>query len=111
MRKEQAKRLYHEAGEFKKRFNEAFWMEDEGFFAFGLDARKRQIRSIVSNPGHCLATAIVDDALAPRTMQRLMAEDLFSGWGVRTLSSRHPAYDPYSYHRGSVCRWSRVLSL
>ncbi|HTP32801.1 MAG TPA: glycogen debranching N-terminal domain-containing protein [Candidatus Acidoferrales bacterium] len=100
--REDAKRLFQEAREFKKRFNEAFWMEDEGFFAFGLDAQKRQIRSIVSNPGHCLATAIVDDALVPRTMHRFLADDLFSGWGFRTLSSRHPAYDPYSYHRGSV---------
>src|SRR5947209_4136075 len=49
-----------------------------------------------------LASAIVDDALAPRTMQRLLAEDLYSGWGVRTLSCDHPAFNPYSYHRGSV---------
>jgi glycogen debranching enzyme len=100
--KDEAKRLFHEAGEVKKRFNEAFWMEDEGFFALGLDAQKRQIKSIASNPGHCLATAIVDQALVARTTERLIAADLYSGWGVRTLSSAHPAYDPYSYHRGSV---------
>ncbi len=97
-----AKRLYHEASELKKRFNVAFWMESEGFFALGLDARKRQIRSITSNPGHCLATGIVDEALTLRTADRLLADDLFSSWGVRTLSARHPAYNPYSYHRGSV---------
>jgi glycogen debranching enzyme len=100
--KEPAKRLFHEAGELKKRFNEAFWMEDEGFFALGLDPQKRQIKSVTSNPGHCLATAIVDEALVPRTALRFIADDLFSGWGVRTLSSKHPAYNPYSYHRGSV---------
>ncbi|MBD0372716.1 MAG: amylo-alpha-1,6-glucosidase [Pyrinomonadaceae bacterium] len=100
--KDEAKRLFHEAEELKKRFNEAFWMEDEGFFALGLDPQKRQIKSITSNPGHCLATAIVDDALVPRTALRFIADDLFSGWGVRTLSSEHPAYNPYSYHRGSV---------
>jgi glycogen debranching enzyme len=99
---DEAKRLYHEAGELKKRFNEAFWMEDEGFIALGLDARKRQIKSVTSNPGHCLATGIVDGDLARRTADRLLADDLFTGWGVRTLSSRHPAYNPYSYHRGSV---------
>lgn len=99
--KEEAKRLYREAEELKKRFNETFWME-EGFFALGLDAQKRPIRSIASNPGHCLATGIVDGTLARRTADRLMAEDLFSGWGVRTLSAAHPAYNPYSYHRGSV---------
>jgi glycogen debranching enzyme len=100
--KDAAKRLFREASELKKRFNEAFWMEDEGFFALGLDAQKRQIKSVTSNPGHCLATAIVDDALVPRTALRLIADDLFTGWGIRTLSDRHPAYNPYSYHRGSV---------
>ncbi|HVV50419.1 MAG TPA: amylo-alpha-1,6-glucosidase, partial [Polyangia bacterium] len=52
--------------------------------------------------GHCLGTGIVDAARARRLAARLMAPDLFSGWGIRTLSARHPAYDPFSYHRGSV---------
>jgi glycogen debranching enzyme len=97
-----ARKLYREAGELKRRFNERFWMEDEGFFAMGLDAAGRQIKAVTSNPGHCLATAIVDESLVARTAARLMREDLFSGWGVRTLSSANPAYNPYSYHRGSV---------
>ncbi len=101
-RKDESKRLFHEAGELKKRFNDAFWMDDKGYFALGLDAKKRQIRSIASNPGHLLATAIVDSSLARRTADRLMMDDLFSGWGVRTLSSYHPAYDPYAYQRGCV---------
>jgi glycogen debranching enzyme len=100
--KDEAKRLFHQAGELKKRFNEAFWMEDEGFVALGLDAQRRPIRSITSNPGHCLAAGIVDADLVERTAARLFADDLWSGWGVRTLSSRNPAYNPYSYHRGSV---------
>jgi glycogen debranching enzyme len=100
--KDTAKRLFREAAELKKRFNGAFWMEDEGYFALGLDAQKRQIKSITSNPGHCLATAIADESLVPRTALRFIEDDLFSGWGVRTLSSEHPAYNPYSYHRGSV---------
>jgi glycogen debranching enzyme len=77
-------------------------MEDEGFFAMALDAQKRQVRAIGSNPGHCLATAIVDRRLAARTADRLIEGDLFTGWGIRTLSSKNPAYNPYSYHRGSV---------
>jgi glycogen debranching enzyme len=101
-RADEAKRLYTEAEELKRRFNQAFWMEDEGYFALGLDPEKRQIRSITSNPGHCIATAIVDAALVQRTAGRLFADDLFTGWGIRTLSSRHPAYNPYSYHRGTV---------
>jgi glycogen debranching enzyme len=101
-RKDEARRLFREAGELKRRFNDAFWMEDEGFFALGLDARKRQIRSITSNPGHCIATAIGERGRVLRAAGRLFADDLFSGWGIRTLSSRHPAYNPYSYHRGTV---------
>jgi glycogen debranching enzyme len=100
--KAEARRLWHEAQELRKRFNDAFWMEDEGFFAMGLDADHYQIGSIGSNPGHCLASGIVDSSLVVRTADRLVAPDLFSGWGIRTLSSEHPAYNPYSYHRGSV---------
>ena len=100
--KEDAQRLYREAGELKKRFNDAFWMEDKNTFAMGLDAHKRHIDAIGSNPGHLLATGIADDALVKRTANRMFAPDLFSGWGVRTLSTENPAYNPYSYHRGSV---------
>jgi glycogen debranching enzyme len=100
--KDAAKRLFHEASELKKRFNEAYWMPDKDFVAMGLDSNKRQIRSIGSNAGHCLATAILDEELVPRLAARFMAADLFSGWGIRTLSTENPAYNPYSYHRGSV---------
>jgi glycogen debranching enzyme len=100
--KDAARRLFGEAGALKERFNEAFWMEDEAFLALGLDADARPIRSISSNPGHCLATAVVDAGRARAVAERLFAPDLFSGWGVRTLSAGHPAYNPYSYHRGSV---------
>ncbi len=101
-RKDEARRMFAEAGELKKRFNEAFWMEDLGFYALGLDSQKRPIKSITSNPGHLLATAIADTEHVSQTADRLMADDLFSGWGIRTLSSDHPVYNPYSYHRGSV---------
>jgi len=100
--RELARRMFHEASELKKRFNDRFWMPDEGFFALGLDAKRRQIKSISSNPGHLLACGIVHKDLAASVASRLMQDDMFSGWGVRTLSSDHPAYDPYSYHRGSV---------
>jgi glycogen debranching enzyme len=100
--KDEARRLYHEATELKKRFNDTFWMEDAGYFAMGLDVEKRPIASIGSNAGHLLAAGIVDDALVRPTADRMFRDDMFSGWGIRTLSSRHPAYNPYSYHRGSV---------
>jgi glycogen debranching enzyme len=100
--KEEARRLYREAEDLKKRFHEVFWMDDVGFYAMALDSEGRKIRSIASNPGHCLATGIADSGVARRIADRLLADDMFSGWGIRTLSSKHPAYNPYSYHRGSI---------
>jgi glycogen debranching enzyme len=100
--KDLAKRLYHEASELKKRFADAFWMDDEGFPAMALDAQGRQVRSVGSNGGHCMAAGILDESLVSRAVARMFASDLFSGWGIRTLSDRHPAYNPYSYHRGSI---------
>jgi glycogen debranching enzyme len=101
-RKDEAKRLYYNAKELRKRFNDTFWMEGEGLFAMALDPDKRQVKSIGSNALHCIATGIADKSLVPRSLERLFAEDMFTGWGVRTLSSQHPAYNPYSYHRGTV---------
>jgi glycogen debranching enzyme len=97
-----ARRMFHEASELKKRFNDRFWMPDKKFFALGLDAKRRQIKSITSNPGHLLACGIVHKELAASVARRLLRDDMFSGWGIRTLSSQHPAFDPYSYHLGSV---------
>jgi glycogen debranching enzyme len=97
-----AKKMFHEASELKKRFIDAFWMPDKKFFALGLDSKRRQIKSISSNPGHLLACGIVEKSQAAAVAQRLLKPDMFTGWGVRTLSADHPAYDPYSYHRGSV---------
>jgi glycogen debranching enzyme len=97
-----AAKLFRQAEELKKRFNEAFWMDDENYIALGLDAQKRQIKSVASDPGHCLASGIVDPSMAEKVAQRLMQADLFSGWGVRTLSARHPSFNPYAYHRGTV---------
>jgi glycogen debranching enzyme len=101
-RKDEAKALYRQATELKKQFNEAFWMPDESFFAMALDGDGRQVRSIGSNALHCIATGIADKSLVSPVLKRLFAPDMFTGWGVRTLSADHPAYNPYSYHRGTV---------
>lgn len=97
-----ARQLMTEAEELKKRFNEKFWMEDEGFYAMGIDSKGEPIRSIAADAGHCLLAGIIDESRIKRTAARLMRDDLFSGWGIRTLSSEHPAFNPFSYHRGSV---------
>jgi glycogen debranching enzyme len=90
------------ARQLKRRWHDAFWMEDEGFYAMALDAKKQQVRSIGSNPGHALGVGIVPVDRAPTVADRLLAPDLFSGWGVRTLSSAHPSYNPFAYHLGTV---------
>ncbi|HEV2149565.1 MAG TPA: glycogen debranching N-terminal domain-containing protein [Longimicrobiaceae bacterium] len=93
---------WKEASALKERFNRDFWLDDEGVVAFGLDAGKRPIRTATSNAGQCLATGIVDDDKVPRLVRRLFQPDLFSGWGIRTLSTQNPAYNPLSYHLGSI---------
>jgi glycogen debranching enzyme len=90
------------ARDLKVAFNEAFWLPDRGWFALGLDKDKRPIDSLTSNMGHCLWTGIVDDDKAPAVAAHLVGPELFSGWGVRTLASSMTAYNPMSYHNGSV---------
>jgi glycogen debranching enzyme len=101
-RPRRATRLRREAKELFERFNETFWWEAEGTYYLGLDGDKRPIESVASNAGHCLASGIVPPERADRVVERLMAGDMWSGWGIRTLSSDHVAYNPFSYHTGSV---------
>jgi glycogen debranching enzyme len=97
-----ANQLLAQAEELRRRFNEVFWMEDERYFAAALDADKRQVRTVMSNPGHGLYCGIVDDEKASLLAKRLLAPDMFSGWGIRTMSKAAAAYNPMSYHNGSV---------
>jgi glycogen debranching enzyme len=97
-----AQRLVAEAEQLRKRFNEAFWMEEERYMAAALDADKRQVGTVMSNPGHALYCGILDDEKAALVAKRLLAPDMFSGWGIRTMSKSAAAYNPMSYHNGSV---------
>ncbi|GAC1303321.1 MAG: glycogen debranching N-terminal domain-containing protein [Ktedonobacteraceae bacterium] len=97
-----AQALKQQAETLKRNFNKVYWMEDEGCYAFALDPEKKLATSVASNAGQCLWSGIADQGKAERTARRLMQEDMFSGWGIRTLSSKNPAYNPYSYQRGSV---------
>ena len=99
---DKAEGLEQQALELKRKFNEAFWLESEAFFAFGLDSAKQPIRTIASNAGHCLWTGIADVDKAGPVVRRLLAGDMWSGWGIRTLSAVNPAYNPFSYQLGSV---------
>ena len=94
--------LLGRARRLARRFHRAFWLSDRGCYAMALGPDKQPVRSVNSNDGHLLTTGIVPTRMAPVVAARLLAPDMFSGWGVRTLSSAHPAYNPFSYHRGSV---------
>lgn len=83
-------------------FNDAFWDEEGGFYAFALDGEKKPVWSVASNPGHCLWSGIVPPERAARVVTRLMRPDMWSGWGIRTLSARHRSYNPFSYQNGAV---------
>jgi len=90
------------AEQLRRRFAEAFWMPEEGTYALALDGGKRRCEVVASNPAHCLWTGIAPAEHALVLAKRLMAEDMFTGWGVRTLSSREVRFNPMSYHNGSV---------
>ncbi|MFL6137277.1 MAG: glycogen debranching N-terminal domain-containing protein [Frankiaceae bacterium] len=90
------------AAELKRAFNETFWLPDKGWYALALDGRKRPVDALASNMGHCLWTGIVDEDRAPAVVERLLSPELFSGWGIRTLATTMGAYNPLSYHNGSV---------
>ena len=101
-RDKDARRLRREAQRLYERVNEAFWWEEEGTYYLGLNGRKEGIRSVASNAGHLLQSGIVPKERAGRVVKRLLEDDMWSGWGIRTLSAEHPAYNPFSYQTGSV---------
>ncbi len=103
--------LKQKAAELRRRFNLEFWMDDEKYFAQALDGSKHQVLAITSNPGHCLWMRIVDKSKAAHVAARLVSPELFSGWGIRTLSDRAINYDPCSYHNGSVWPFDTALAV
>jgi glycogen debranching enzyme len=97
-----AAELVARAARLRRRFHEEYWMPEHRCYALALGPDRQQVRSVNSNDGQLLATGIVPSSVAPTVARRLLEPDMFSGWGMRTLSARHVAYDPFSYHRGSV---------
>jgi glycogen debranching enzyme len=91
-----------EFGPLKDRFEDVFWLPEKKYFAEALDKDKRKVNSITSNPGHCLWSGILSQGKAEAVARRIMEPDMYSGWGIRTLASSEAAYDPQSYHNGSV---------
>jgi glycogen debranching enzyme len=104
-----AQQLEHDAAELQRRFDEAFWLEDRGFYALGLDREKRQVDSVTSNLGHLLWSGIVSEPRCNAIADLLMEDALWSGWGVRTMAVGEGAYNPLVYHDGTV--WPHDNSL
>ncbi|MEU4478921.1 glycogen debranching N-terminal domain-containing protein [Micromonospora sp. NPDC023966] len=98
-----ARRLRTEAARLREQFNRDYWIPDRGgYYAVGLDGDKRRIDSMTSNMGHLLWSGIVPEDRAGRVAAHLMSEEMFSGWGVRTLSTAETGYNPIGYHTGTV---------
>src|SRR5215212_4000173 len=104
-----ATRLDTEAETLRRRFEDAFWVEDQRYYAMALDGNKRHLDAIGSNAGHCLWSGIVDPARARDVADRLLGPAMFSGWGIRTYAQGQPGYNPIGYHTGSV--WPHDTSL
>jgi glycogen debranching enzyme len=97
-----AEKLNREAEELKVRFNRDFWISERGFFALALDGQKRKVDSLTSNIGHLLWSGIADNDKADLCVKHLMSDELFSGWGIRTMASSEGSYNPIGYHVGTV---------
>ncbi|MBB5061090.1 glycogen debranching enzyme [Granulicella aggregans] len=106
---EQADRLTTRSNELVQKLDQLFWLTEGRYYAMALDQDKRQLAVISSNPGHLLFTQTVSAPRALDLVTKLMAQGLFSGWGIRTLSDEEQTYNPMSYHRGSV--WPHDNSL
>lgn len=101
-RREIASALRRKAAVLQQKFEETFWCEEAGTYIYALDGEKKQVRTIVSNPGHLLWSGLVTPARARLVIARLLQPDMWSGWGIRTLSTTNPAFNPFSYQNGSI---------
>ena len=95
-------RLHDEAEALKQKFNARFWCEELGTYAIALDGRKQQCRIASSNAGHALLCGIASEKYAAAVVKSLMSKEMFCGWGIRTVGTGQPRYNPMSYHNGSV---------
>lgn len=99
---EEATSLRERAKRLKEHFKKTFWLADQNYVALAIDGTREPCSVIASNPGHLLSSGIIDKEEAKAIAERLLKSDMFSGWGIRTLSSKEKAYDPASYHNGSI---------
>lgn len=99
---EKAEVLRGQAAALKRNFEDAFWMEDKEFYAIALDEKKKQVGTLTSNPGHVLFSGMLNEGRARKVMDALVSPAMFSGYGIRTMGRGEAAYNPISYHDGSI---------
>ena len=99
---EKAGELLKQAEDLKREFNKKFWSDSKQIYALALDGNKRACNVISSNAGHCLFSGIATPERAHLTAQNLLNENMFSGWGIRTIAASEARYNPMSYHNGSI---------
>ncbi len=104
-----AARLEAAANDLQSRFLRDFWMELEGCYCLALERGGRQVASVTSNVAQVLWTGIAAPEHARRIAARMMQPDMFSGWGIRTLSAEHVRFDPLAYQQGSVWPFDNAL--
>lgn len=109
--KDLAAELTAKAEKLKVAFNAAFYLPKLGYFAIGLDGDKRPIDALTSNIGHCLWTGIIDEDKAASVAKHLLSPEMFSGFGIRTLASSMGAFNPISYHNGSVWPHDNAIAI
>ena len=106
---EQSVHLAARAAELKSKFNRDFWMPGKRYYAMALDGHHRQVDSITSNPAECLWARLIDDENADALVATLMSEPMFTSWGLRTMANTEPAYNPFSYHNGSIWPFENAM--
>lgn len=107
---QEAQAELRKAHALRRLVEERYWLEEARFYALALDKDKRRVDAIASNAGHLLSCGLPRPDRASAVARRLLADDMFSGWGLRTLSSHNPAYNPLSYQRGSVWPFDTLLA-
>src|SRR5436309_3492414 len=101
--------LQNRAAALKEWFNKEFWMPDKQYYAMALDGHHHQVDIVTSNPAQCLWTGLIDDEHVQAMARALMADEMASAWGIRIMSNAEKAYNPLSYHNGSVWPFENAL--
>jgi glycogen debranching enzyme len=102
-------RLRQRAEALKERFNQEFWMPEKQYYAMALDGHHRQVDIVTSNPAQCLWTGLIDEEHAEAMTRTLLDPSMASAWGIRTMANNEKAYNPLSYHNGSVWPFENAL--